>query len=153
MSAHIRSANDYLPYLQRYIADGRISVELDFRRLGRADSPVLIEAEKTMCVWAFFLGVPLLAWFVGCWGAGAWGAAVLAAYFFWARPLIRAKTRRLITEQVLTDYRKWTALWGFGGVTLASTSPSGDKETCVSPSGNWMRFVSPLVDESQSRSA
>lgn len=152
MPAHIESANDYLPYLRQYIAEGRVSLELDFDRLSRGDSPVLIEAEKTACIWGFLLGVPLLAWVAGLWAAAGWGVTMIAAYFFWARQRVRGKTRRLIMEQVLTDYRRWTALWGFGGVSLVRALPSGTNELCLAPSGNWMRFIDALLAENCHRS-
>lgn len=124
--------------LRRLVADGRVSLRCDFKRLHHMDCPVALEADSN--IWAYaVLGAALVAlWRGGWWAALAVGAAGAALYFTVGQAYVRRRIRRRIDERALASLDVWQRLWRFGGVALV---PAGGGGTCAAPQGNWMALV------------
>jgi hypothetical protein len=120
---------------------GRLTLELDQRRLAHIDSPVSVEAESNRWVYAGLALAAASGWFAGFWAGLGVALLVLAAYLTLGKADIRRRTARRIEERALLDVALWRRLWRFGGVTLVA----GDRR-CTAPGGNWMQFVRELRD-------
>ncbi|HLJ20297.1 MAG TPA: hypothetical protein VKU84_08870 [Stellaceae bacterium] len=140
------TAEELFARLRRLCAEGRVTIELNNKRLSHIDSPVSFEA------WGNQLVYPLLLLTCGVWwwfgwkvGAGTAAASVLL-YLTLGKAFLHRRIERRVREQVLEDVVRWRKLWSFGGVTLrtgAEGAPNGG--TCASPSDNWMEFVRRLT--------
>lgn len=129
---------DLLRALRAAVADGRVSVDLDCRRLRHTDSPIAVEADHNR--WLY--GVLALGVAVGFGLGWKWGVAALvpgvAAYWTVGRPWIHRRMRARFldtTLDMLVDFKK---LWHLHGVTLRLEA---DGTACASPDGDWRRFV------------
>lgn len=135
-SAAPATERDLLRALARAVADGRVAVALDCRRLLHTDSPIAVQAEHNRWLYgvvAASAGAALI------WGWRA-GLAVLgltvAVYFAVGRPWIHRRMRARFFDKVLSDLAAFKRLWHLNGVTLTAGEAS-----CVSPGGDWRRFV------------
>ncbi|MDX1484739.1 MAG: hypothetical protein R3229_09675 [Alphaproteobacteria bacterium] len=129
---------DLLRLLAAALADGRVSVRLDVKRLRNIDSPIFVEADSNRWLYGIMaatLGLGLgLSWLAGI-GALALG---VGSYFAVGRPWIRGRMVARFHEQALTDIAAFKKLWRLHGVTLALAARP---VLCRSPAGDWRRFV------------
>ena len=127
--------------LRRLVAEGRISMRCDFKRLQHMDCPVALEADSNIWAYAVLVAALIALWRGGWWAALALGAAGAAFYFTLGQAYVRRRIRRRIDERALASLEVWQRLWRFGGVVLVPTSGG---ETCAAPQGNWMALVRSL---------
>jgi hypothetical protein len=131
------SAGELLRALRRLHAEGRVALTTDAGRLKDIDSPVVVEADTNIWLYAG-MAAALGAW--GRWGGtAALGAAALgaAAYATLGRRYVRRRLERRVREEALLDLERWRKLWRFGGVSLSAPG----LPDCRAPEGNWMEFV------------
>jgi hypothetical protein len=124
--------------LRQLVADGRIALACDYKRLQHMDCPVAVEADANIWAYAVVAAAIVALWRGGWWAALAIGAAGVALYFSIGQTYVRRRIRRRIDERALSSLDAWQRLWRFGGITLA---PAGSGETCAAPQGNWMALV------------
>ena len=124
--------------LRQSVADGRIALTCDFRRLQHMDCPVAVEADANIWAYAVLAAAIIALWRGGWWAALAVGAVGVALYFSIGQSYVRHRIRRRIDERALASLDVWQRLWRFGGIALA---PAGGGETCAAPQGNWMALV------------
>ncbi len=138
------TADELFARLRRFCADGRVTVDLDNKRLMHIDSPVSFEAWGNQWVYPLLLLTCAVWWAFG-WkvGTGAAAASVLL-YLTLGKALLHRRIERRVREQVLEDVVRWRKLWSFGGVSLRSTEAASGG-ICASPSDNWMEFVRRLT--------
>ncbi|MBV8651906.1 MAG: hypothetical protein JO255_10605 [Alphaproteobacteria bacterium] len=127
-----------------------LRIELDFSRLDHMDSPVGVEADSNILVYA---GIPICAlvfWQLGLWPGAASVAFFVALYFTLGRRYVRRRLARRVHDQALQDSELWRKLWRFGGVTLVRGE--GDAPSrCTAPDGNWMALVRDLTASPDAR--
>jgi hypothetical protein len=131
------SAVDLLRALRRLLGEGRVALVTDAGRLADMDSPVVVEADTNIWIYAA-VAVALGAW--GRWGGpAALGAAALGTlvYATLGRRYVRRRLERRVREEALMDLERWRKLWRFGGVSLSAPG----LPDCRAPEGNWMDFV------------
>ena len=122
--------------LRRLVAEGRIALRCDYRRLHHMDCPVGSEADSNLWAYAVLAAAVLALWRGGWWWALAVGAAGVALYFSLGLAHVRRRIRRRIDERALDSLELWQRLWRFGGIALVAASA-----TCEAPQGNWMALV------------
>lgn len=132
------SAADHLRWLRQLNGEGRLAIKLDFARLDHMDSPVGVEADSNIFVYAFLAAAALAWWLGGLKPAGIVAAVGVVVYFTYGRVYVRRRLARRVTAAALEDITIWQKLWNFGGVTLA---PQDGGEECAAPKGNWMALV------------
>jgi len=130
------SAVELFRRLRRLLAEGRVGIKLDFKRLQHMDCPVGSEADGNLWVYAVFAATALALWRGGWWVASAVGAAGIGLYFSAGLAFVRRRIRRRIDERALGSLEMWQKLWRFGGIALMAGG-----ETCAAPQGNWMELV------------
>lgn len=129
---------DLLRALAAAIADGRVTVALDCRRLLHTDSPIAVQADHNRWLYAITAAV------IGATLAVDWqaGLAVLtgavALYFAVGRPWIHRRMRARFFGSVVADTTDFKRLWRLRGVTLALATGAA---VCASPGGDWRRFA------------
>src|ERR1051326_8804557 len=104
-------AADLLRILRRLVAEGRVTVDADLRRLQHMDSPVVVEADTNLWIYAAIAAV-LLAWWA--WGnlpALGTAAAGALAYFPLGRRYVERRLERRVREVALADGEVWRRLW------------------------------------------
>jgi hypothetical protein len=133
----------------RDLVDSRtLRIELDFGRLDHMDSPVGVEADSNIMVYA---GIPICAlvfWQLGLWPGAASVALFVVLYFTLGRRYVRRRLARRVHDQALQDSELWRKLWRFGGVTLVPGESWGEGDAasrCTAPDGNWMALVRDLT--------
>jgi hypothetical protein len=130
------SAVELFRRLRRLLAEGRIALNYDFRRLQHMDCPVGSEADGNLWAYAIFGATALALWRGGWWAALVAGAAGIALYGSAGRAYVRRRIRRRIDERALGSLEMWQKLWRFGGIGLVAGG-----EACAAPQGNWMELV------------
>lgn len=136
------SAADLLRELRGLVERGEVRIELDFRRLDHMDSPVGVEADSNVWVYAAIPVCGLVFWQFGVWPGAAAVAASLALYFTLGRTYVRSRLTRRVHERALQDSDLWRRLWRFGGVVLVDgKAGGGEAQRCAAPEGNWMALV------------
>jgi hypothetical protein len=139
------TADELFARLRRLCGEGRITIDLDNKRLAHIDSPVSFEAWGNQWVYTLLALTCALWWWFG-WKVGA-GAAVASVllYLTLGKAFLHRRIERRVREQVLEDVVRWRKLWSFGGVTLRSTGGGVSDAVCASPGDNWMEFVRRLT--------
>ena len=137
------SAGELLAVLRRGVADGRIELGVEPKRLNHIDSPVAFEADGNIWAYAALFVAALLWWRWGMMpGLGALGLGVVV-YLTLGRAYIYRRIERRVRGTALDDLEKWRKLWRFSGLTLTAKERR-DLAPCVSPDGNWMAFTRAL---------
>jgi hypothetical protein len=142
------SAADLLRALRGFVERGELRIELDFGRLDHMDSPVGVEADSNIWVYA---GLPICAlvfWQLGLWPGIAAVAVFVLLYFTAGRRYVRRRLTRRVYDEVLQDSEKWRKLWRFGGVALVR-GEGGAAARCTAPEGNWMALVRGMTASSE----
>jgi hypothetical protein len=131
------SAGDLLAALRRLIADGKVELAVEPKRLNHIGSPVAVEADGN--IWAYgFLALATLAYFLsGVVAAGVCLVLGVAAYLTLGRAYVHRRIERRVRGAALGDLETWRKAWRFAGLTLRRA----DGTLCASPDGNWMAFV------------
>lgn len=139
------TAEELFKRLRQLCADGRVTIELDHKRLMHIDSPVSFEAWGNQLVYPLLLLTCVLWWWVG-WRVGA-GTAVasVALYLTIGKAFLRRRIDGRVREKVLEDVVQWRKLWTFGGVSLRRNGEGEGDGTSASPRDNWMEFVRRLT--------
>jgi hypothetical protein len=132
---------DLLRILRRLVAEGRVAIHADPRRLQHMDSPVVVEADANLWIYAAVAAV-LLAWWAwgNLWALGT-AAIGMLAYFTLGRRYVERRLERRVRQVALEDSDTWRRLWRLGGVRLAAPG----EPDCEAPDGNWMAFVRRLA--------
>jgi hypothetical protein len=131
------SAEDLFRELRLLVARGTLRLELDFARLDHIDSPVAVEADSNIWVYALILACAAIFWQVGTWPGIAAIAVSLALYSTVGRRYVRRRLASRVHERALADGEVWRRLWRFGGVALIDDEGG----RCAAPDGNWMALV------------
>jgi len=131
------SPGDLLVALRRLIAEGKVELAVEPKRLNHIDSPVAFEADGN--IWAYgFLALATVAYFVsGVAAAGVCLALGVAVYLTLGRAYVHRRIEHRVRGAALTDLDTWRKAWRFAGLTLRRA----DGTLCASPDGNWMAFV------------
>jgi len=139
------TAEELFARLRRLCAEGRVTIELDNKRLTHVDSPVSFEAWGNQLVYPLLVLTIAVWWWLG-WkiGAGTAVASVLL-YLTLGKAFLHRRIERRVREQVLEDVVRWRKLWSFGGVSLRTTTDGSGDGICASPRDNWMEFVRRLT--------
>jgi hypothetical protein len=124
--------------LRRLVAEGRVALRCDFKRLHHMDCPVALEADSNIWAYAVVAAALVALWRGSWWAALAVGATGIALYFSVGQAYVRRRIRRRIDERALASLDVWQRLWRFGGIALV---PAGGGEACAAPQGNWMALV------------
>lgn len=127
--------------LQRFQAEGRVALRLDYKRLHHMDCPVSVEADSNIIAYGVVAATLVALWLGGWWAALATLAAGAAIYVTIGRRYVRGRIRRRTEEQALARLDLWQRLWRFGGIALVPKDGGAD---CVAPQGNWMALVRTL---------
>jgi hypothetical protein len=132
------SASDaeLLRTLRAGVDEGRVRLEFDHRRLDHMDSPVAVQADSNIWIYAGILVTAAVWWRLGTRAGLAAAALSLLLYLAAGRRYVRRRVERRVREVALQDTAVWRKLWRFGGIALAA-----DGERCAAPDGNWMEFV------------
>lgn len=136
-----KSAEDLFRDLRRLVARGALRLELDFARLDHIDSPVAVEADSNIWVYALIVVCAVVFWRVGTWPGIAAVAVSLALYLTAGRRYVRRRLASRVHERALADGDVWRRLWRFGGVALIDDGGA----RCAAPDGNWMALVRRLA--------
>jgi hypothetical protein len=139
------TADELFARLRRLCAEGRVTIELDNKRLMHIDSPVSFEAWGNQLLYPLLL-LTVAAWWWFGWKVGA-GAAVASVliYLTIGKAFLYRRIERRVRGQVLEDVVRWRKLWSFGGVSLHTKGEDAGSSTCASPGDNWMEFVRRLT--------
>src|SRR5215472_1309409 len=139
------TADELFARLRRLCAEGRVTIELDNKRLMHIDSPVSFEAWGNQLIYPLLLLTIVAWWWLG-WKVGT-GAAVASVliYLTIGKAFLHRRIERRVREQVLEDVVRWRKLWNFGGVSLHTKAEGAAASTCASPRDNWMEFVRRLT--------
>jgi hypothetical protein len=146
------SAAELLRGLRGLVESGRIRIELDFRRLDHMDSPVGVEADSNIWVYAAIPLCGLVFWQLGLWPGVAAVAVCLAVYFTVGRAYVHRRLTRRVYGEALKDSELWRKLWRFGGVALV-IGEGGAATRCAAPEGNWMALVRRLATSADASGA
>lgn len=131
------SAVDLFRALKRLIAERRLMLRPDYKRLQHIDCPVGSEADGNVWAYAILAAALLAFWFGGWrWAAGI-GVAGIMIYMTAGQAYVRRRIRRRIEQRALESLDLWQRLWRFGGIALV---PPG-QAPCKAPKGNWMALV------------
>ena len=137
------SAGALLAALRRDVAEGRVELGVEPKRLNHIDSPVAFEADGNIWAYAALFIAAALGW---RWGVVA-GLAALAVgsvvYLTLGRAYMYRRIERRVRGAALDDLEKWRKLWRFPGLTLTAKDRR-DLAPCASPDGNWMAFTRAL---------
>ena len=143
-SAVGESAGELLAALRHGVAEGRVELRVEPKRLNHIDSPVAFEADGN--IWAYAaLFIAAVLW--GRWGMVPGVAALalgVAVYLTLGRAYMYRRIERRVRGAALDDLDKWRKLWRFSGLTLTAKE-RGDLAPCASPDGNWMAFARALA--------
>ena len=139
------TADELFARLRRLCAEGRVTIELNNKRLMHVDSPVSFEAWGNQLVYPLLVLTIAVWWWFG-WkvGAGTAVASVLV-YLTLGKAFLYRRIERRVREQVLEDVVRWRKLWSFGGVNLRTAAEGAESGLCASPRDNWMEFVRRLT--------
>jgi hypothetical protein len=138
------SAGDLLAALRRGVAEGRIELRVDPKRLNHIDSPVAYEADGNIWAYAALFVAAVLWW---RWGMVPGLAALVLGvivYLTLGRAYMYRRIERRVRGAALDDLDKWRKLWRFSGLTLTAKDRR-DLAPCASPDGNWMAFTRALA--------
>jgi hypothetical protein len=141
--APTESASELLAVLRRLYAEGKVEIRVEAKRLDHIDSPVAVQADGNIWVYAF-VALALVVW----WRAGMVPALIaltagVIVYLTVGRAYIHRRIERRVRQDALNNVEKWRKLWRFSGLTLAATHER-NLAPCTSPDGNWMAFVRAL---------
>jgi hypothetical protein len=138
------SAGELLAALRRGVAEGRVELRVEPKRLNHIDSPVAFEADGNIWAYAALFIAAVLWW---RWGVAP-GLAALAlgvvVYLTVGRAYMYRRIERRVRGAALDDLDKWRKLWRFSGLTLTAKDRR-DLAPCASPDGNWMAFTRALI--------
>jgi hypothetical protein len=138
------SAGELLAALRRGVAEGRVELRVEPKRLNHIDSPVAFEADGNIWAYAALFIAALLWWRWGMMpGLGALGLGVVV-YLTLGRAYMYRRIERRVRGVALDDLDKWRKLWRFSGLTLTAKERR-DLAPCASPDGNWMAFTRALA--------
>ena len=132
------TAGELFGALRRLVAEGRIALRYDFKRLHHMDCPVALEADSNIWAYAVLAAGLVALWRGGWWAALAVAAAGVALYFSIGQTYVRRRIRRRVEERALAGLDDWQRLWRFGGIGLV---PRDGAAACDAPAGNWMALV------------
>ena len=130
------TAPELFRVLQRLIADGRVELRLEFKRLNHMDSPVGSEADSNIFAYAVLAVALFMIWWRGWIAAGITALVGIVFYYSIGLAYVRKRVRRRVEQRALGELDVWQRLWRFGGVSLIAGG-----ETCTAPQGNWMALV------------
>lgn len=137
------TAGELLAVLRRRISEGAVELRVEPKRLNHIDSPVVVEADGNIWVYAALFVAALLWW---RWGMAS-GVAALAlgvvVYLTLGRAYVNRRIERRVRRDALGDLDKWRKLWRFSGLTLVAKDRR-EPASCASPDGNWMAFIRSL---------
>ncbi len=134
------SDKELLRVLRELHDKGDVAMEIRTKALEHIDSPVAIEADGNIWVYALVVIVAAIWWWQGTpWGLGAI-AVGLTIYYTLGRAWIRRRLVRRVREKAFFDIDQWRTLWRLGGITLTA-GPGESDNRCAAPEGNWMEFV------------
>ena len=132
-------AGELLAALRRLVAEGKVALGVEAKRLSHIDSPVAVEADGNIWAYGLLAIAVLVGWRWGIVpGLGALAIGVIV-YLTAGRAYVHRRIERRVRQDALADLDKWRKLWRFGGLTLASAERP--EAACASPHGNWMAFV------------
>ncbi|HET7594627.1 MAG TPA: hypothetical protein VFK49_04185 [Stellaceae bacterium] len=138
------SAAELLAALRRGVAEGKVELNVEPKRLNHIDSPVAFEADGNIWAYAALFIAALLWW---RWGMAS-GLAALAlgvvVYLTLGRSYMYRRIERRVRGAALDDLEKWRKLWRFAGLTLTAKERR-DLAPCASPDGNWMAFTRAVI--------
>src|SRR5215469_4183919 len=125
------TADELFARLRRLCAEGRVTIELDKKRLMHIDSPVSFEAWGNQLVYPLLLLTIVAWWWLG-WKVGS-GVAVVSVliYLTIGKAFVYRRIERRVREQVLEDVVRWRKLWNFGGVSLHTKGEGAAASTCA----------------------
>jgi hypothetical protein len=137
------SAGELLVALRRGVAEGRVELGVEPRRLNHIDSPVAFEADGNIWAYAALLIAGLLWWRWGMVPGLAALAVGVVVYLTLGRAYMYRRIERRVRGAALEDLEKWRKLWRFSGLILTAKDRP-DLAPCASPDGNWMAFTRAL---------
>ncbi len=129
---------DLLDMLETAHREGRITIVIEAVRLDHMDSPIAVDADSTRWLYGLVVAVGLIWWFAGTdYGVRALIAAALI-YATFGRHMVERNLRRRFFDIGIKDILIWRKLWRLKGITMEDPASGA---VCVSPDGNWQRFV------------
>lgn len=132
-----RTDAELLAQLRGLLAEGRVTLLLDARRLDKPDSPVSVQAESTRWLYALVLAIGAALWAAGAVGGVVATAVAVALWYGVVRPDIGRRIRRRVETVALNDAGLWRQVWRHGGLVLGEPGAA----SCQAPQDNWMEFV------------
>jgi hypothetical protein len=138
------SAAHLLAALRRGVADGKVELGVEPKRLNHIDSPVAFEADGNIWAYAALFIAAVLGWRWGMVPGLAALAVGVVVYLTLGRAYMYRRIERRVRGAALDDLEKWRKLWRFRGLTLTATDRQ-DLAPCMSPDGNWMAFTRALL--------
>jgi len=136
----VDEATEQLNQLKRLVADGKISLKIDQKRLTHMDSPVVCDPDSTRWLYALAVVAGVVWWRLGT----TYGLVAVAVagiiYATLARTYVKRRLERRVQEIALSDPTIWRKLWRFGGVALIAKD-SGADAPCTAPKDNWVAFM------------
>ena len=136
----VDEATEQLNQLKQLLADGKLSLKIDQKRLTHMDSPVVCDPDSTRWLYALAVVAALVWWRFGTtYGLVAVAVAGLT-YATLARTYVKRRLERRVQEKALADPTIWRKLWRFGGVALVAKD-GGATALCTAPKDNWVTFM------------
>ena len=136
----VDEATEQLNLLKQLVAEGKISLKIDQKRLTHMDSPVVCDPDSTRWLYALAIVAALVWWRFGTtYGLVAVAVAGIT-YATLARTYVKRRLERRVQEKALADPTIWRKLWRFGGVALVAKD-GGTTAHCTAPKDNWVTFM------------
>ena len=149
-SATGETAGELLVALRRGVAEGRVELRVEPKRLNHIDSPVAFEADGNIWAYAALFIAAVLWWRWGIVPGLAALAVGVIVYLTLGRAYMYRRIERRVRGAALDDLDKWRKLWRFSGLTLTAKDRR-DLAPCASPDGNWMAFIRALSADEDAR--
>ena len=141
----VDEATEQLNQLKQLLAEGKLSLKIDQKRLTHMDSPVVCDPDSTRWLYALAVIAAVVWWRLGTtYGLVAVAVAGLI-YATLARTYVKRRLERRVQEKALSDPTIWGKLWRFGGVALVAKE-GGEATLCTAPKDNWVTFMQRAAD-------